>query len=269
MDSEFDEKYLQLLLERLDVCRQYRPRFGLGGGGLSLAEFQALYSADPFYTWFGLNNALVYTAHRAAGGITSVYRQIGIGVETLFRQIIQDHLGLSTEQTNWSYEIRTTTERSRTLTLDARIEPADVIDLDQRARIVDWMARASDLLALTDRVAQAMRGIVMEVRQGYKSKDSKRQNADMANAAAAYTQGYLPTLVVLSNQIDAAIVERYEKGKWLVLRGSIVAGDTASTYTFARHIIGYDLAGFFQRNSDRLRDFTRQVLDELLQANDG
>lgn len=47
-----------------------------------------------------------------------------------------------------------------------------------------------------------LKGAVFEVRQGYKSKDAKRQNADIANAAAAYTQAYLPCVVMLSSQID-------------------------------------------------------------------
>jgi len=35
-------------------------------------------------------------------------------------------------------------------------------------------------------------GVVFECRQGYKSKDSKRQNADIANASNAYKYQYLP-----------------------------------------------------------------------------
>jgi len=30
-----------------------------------LQEFQALYQADPFYNWFGLDNPLMYAAHKA------------------------------------------------------------------------------------------------------------------------------------------------------------------------------------------------------------
>lgn len=268
MTADFDEKYLQILVYRIEVCRQYKPKFGQGGEGVSLDEFRALYGADPFYSWFGLDNPLMYAAHKAAGGITSVYRQIGISGEELFRQLIQDHLGLTVEQANWSYEITTNSGRTRTLKLDGRIEPQNVQDVERRSIITAWMSKATQQLKLEDRVAQAMSGVVMEVRQGYKSKDSKRQNADMANAAEAYTKGYLPILVVLSNQIDGDIVERYERGKWLVLRGSIGGGDTYSTYSFARDVIGYDLAAFFQRNSERLKDFTENVLESLLRADD-
>ncbi|MCI0709767.1 MAG: hypothetical protein L0154_06345 [Chloroflexi bacterium] len=105
MDTSFDEKYLKILIDRIEICKQYKPKFGQRGEGLSLSEFQSLYRSDPFYSWFGLDNPLMYAAHKAAGGITSVYRQIGIGGEALFRQLIQDHLGLTTEQANWSYEI--------------------------------------------------------------------------------------------------------------------------------------------------------------------
>ncbi|NDJ62708.1 MAG: hypothetical protein GYB67_16415 [Chloroflexi bacterium] len=265
MDS-LDDKYLRILLDRIAVSKSYKPKFGNDGEGVSLDKFRSLYGSDPFYNWFGLDNPLMYAAHKAAGGITSIYRQIGIGGEALLRQLIQDHLGLTSEQANWSYKT-VTSGRPRTLKLDARIEPLNVADIDQRQKITNWMQKAARQLQLEERVAKAMGGIVMEVRQGYKSKDSKRQNADMANAAEAYTKGYLPILVVLSNQIDGDIAERYERGKWLVLRGSLEGSDLFSTYAFSREIIGYDLAGFFQRNNEQLKNFTKDILESLLRAN--
>ena len=106
----------------------------------------------------------------------------------------------------------------------------------------------------------------MEVRQGYKSKDSKRQNADITNATEAYINGYLPILILFSSQIDNDVVERYERGKWLVLRGTLLGDDTQSTYNFMRDIIGYDLAGFFERNHHQIKTFTQDVLENLLSA---
>lgn len=82
------------------VCAQYRPKFRRGKGeGLSREQFQALYQADPFYNWFELDNPLMYAAHKAAGGMTSVYRQIGIGCEYVVRLALQDSLDLSAEDT--------------------------------------------------------------------------------------------------------------------------------------------------------------------------
>ena len=210
----------------------------------------------------------MYAAHRAAGGITSIYRQIGMGSEMLVRQILQDHLGLSAEQANCSYEITTSAGRKRTLKLDARIDPADIDDSAKRERVSAWLQSAAQHLSLEARISAAMRGIVIEVRQGYKSKDAKRQNADMANAAAAYTRGYLPVLAIMSNQIDGDIVERYERGRWLVLRGSVGGGNLFSTYAFINEIAEYDLARFFQRNSTQLKTFTEDVLETLLRADD-
>lgn len=174
MDNSLDTKYLQILLNRIEISKAYKPKFGQSSQGISLHEFRALYGADSFYTWFGLDNPMMYVAHKAAGGITSVYRQIGIGCEELFRQIIQDNLELTAEQVSWSYEVKASSNRIRTLTLDGRIEPSNVIDLDRRTKIMSWMEKAAHQLQLEPRVAQAMRGIVMEIRQGYKSKDSKR-----------------------------------------------------------------------------------------------
>ncbi len=88
-----DAAYLEVIIKPIRVCAAYKPKFGRGGKtGLDLADFQALYGADPFYSWFGLDNPLMYTAHKVAGGMTSVYRQIGIGCERLFRRILRDQL---------------------------------------------------------------------------------------------------------------------------------------------------------------------------------
>jgi hypothetical protein len=102
-----DAKYLELILNPIRVCAQYKPKFGQGakGDGLTLAQFQQLYQSDPFYSWFGLDNPMMYAAHKAAGGMTSVYRQIGIGCEKLFRVVLQDALNLNDADTIWSYEV--------------------------------------------------------------------------------------------------------------------------------------------------------------------
>jgi hypothetical protein len=54
------------------------------------------------------------------------------------------------------------------------------------------------MLKIDDTVCKALHGTVFEVRQGYKSKDSKRQNADVSNASNAYAKGYLPVNMILS-----------------------------------------------------------------------
>src|SRR5437867_329026 len=101
-----DARYLSMIIQPIRVCASYKPKMGQGAdAGLTLTEFQTLYRADPFYSWFGLDHPLMYAAHKAAGGMTSVYRQIGIGVEHLFREILRDHLGLSDEQSRWAYDV--------------------------------------------------------------------------------------------------------------------------------------------------------------------
>lgn len=95
-----DKPYLDILLEALNVCKNYKPKLGQGGKkGYSLKEFREIYHGDPFYSWIGLDNPLMYAAHKAAGGMTSIYRQIGIGCEKVFRAVLQDTLNLSNEDT--------------------------------------------------------------------------------------------------------------------------------------------------------------------------
>jgi hypothetical protein len=115
----------------------------------------------------------------------------------------------------------------------------------------------------TDQIT-ALQGPVIEIRQGYKSKDSKRQNADVSNAINAYLYHYMPVVLMLSNQIDGDIAERYERSRWLILRGTTNGDKLTSAYQFYSEVIGYDLAGFFGRNSRTLKKALENVLKKLL-----
>ncbi|MBN1284218.1 MAG: hypothetical protein JXB47_02360 [Anaerolineae bacterium] len=258
-----DRRYLEIILSRLMVCRDYKPKLGQGKD-ISVEQFQALYRADPLYNWFGLADPLIYAAHKAAGGITSIYRQIGLGCEELFRQILKDELELSEADVKWSYHIETGAGRERTLSLDARIPLKQVTDQDKRKAVAGWLQKAAQQLGVDAGVAEALRGPVFEVRQGYKSKDSKRQNADITNAASAYKAGYLPTIVLLSLQIDDDIAHRYAASGILLLYGTTSGSPITSTYIFCRDIIGYDLAAFFENNAKIFQDTVNEIVKNLL-----
>lgn len=268
MPSKSDQKYFDILIEPLHVCKNYKPKLGHGGKkGYSLKEFRRFYGADPFYKWMGLDTPLMYAAHKAAGGMTSVYRQLGIGCERLFRAILQDRLLLTTEQSKWSYKVARSGGREGTLSLDGRIVIEDVGDATSRCRVEQWMTKAASILDIDPRVQQSLAGVVFEVRQGYKSKDSKRQNADIANAATAYTKGYVPCAAILSLQIDDDIALRYTAEKWLLLTGAVNVDDPhKSVYAFMKAVVGYDLAAFFERNRTSLKQHMTEVLKTLLEA---
>lgn len=125
MTKASDTEYLEIITAAIRVCADYRPRFGHGrAAGFTVAEFKELYQADPFYSWFGLDNPLMYAAHRAAGGMTSVYRQIGIGCQWAFNRILRDSLGIDEEAANWSYKVPGATGgRERTLSLTQESRP--------------------------------------------------------------------------------------------------------------------------------------------------
>ena len=262
--DKFDDKYLGLLLRKIEVCKAYRPKFGKKGA-VSLGEFKTLYGDDMFYNWFGMNSPLLYAAHKAAGGITSLYRQIGIGCEWVVKQILRDRLSLSDAQIAWSYT-KTVPGRKKPqmLTLDGRIPISEIRDAVIKKRIVRWMRGAMGHVSVVPEIAATLKGPVFEVRQGYKSKDSKRQNADIANAGTAYSQAWFPVAMLLSNQIDGDVAEAYVRAGWLLLRGVNSDSPYLSTYAFFQNVIGYDLAGFFHRNSAMLRAKVEEVLQALL-----
>ncbi len=262
-----DELYLKILLDPIKTCAEYKPRFGQGtpSGGLTLQQFQSLYKADSLYGWLGLDNPMMYTAHRAAGGMTSLYRQIGIGCERLFRTILKDTLNLSDEDVIWSYDVHLASGKKRTLHLDGRIPLDRIADKGKQEKIFAWMQESTKKIGVDPGVAATLKGMIFEVRQGYKSKDAKRQNADIANAATAYTQSYLPCAAILSTQIDTDISDRYRREKWMLLTGVVGTNDSLiSVYDFMRDVIGYDLASFFERNSPTLRKAVEDILRVLL-----
>ncbi|MEW6130288.1 MAG: hypothetical protein AB1757_24850 [Acidobacteriota bacterium] len=258
-------KYLEILIKKIEICRNYKPKFGQGKE-VSLEEFQTLYGTDPFYSWFGMDDSLIYAAHKAAGGITSLYRQVGIGCEQLFRQILQDQLGLTNEQVRWAYELQADVGKVRTLSLDGRIEIEDIASKEYRTKVTDWLTQAVAKKSLDAKIASALKGAVFEVRQGYKSKDSKRQNADISNAGIAYAQGYLPVVLMLSTQIDSDVAERYAHAGWLILRGNLDESPISSTYAFCKRVLKYDLAAFLKTNSMQLKRIVEQVVESLLKA---
>lgn len=260
-------RYREILLAPVEKCANYTPKFGHGrDGGFSLAEFQTLYGADAFYKWLGLDNPLMYSAHKAAGGITSIYRQIGIGCERLVRAVFMDYLGLGAEDVTWSYKVTGANGKERTLSLDGRIILDKIPDNEVKARCSAWMMQVADDLELASPIRKAIAGIVFEVRQGYKSKDSKRQNADIANAANAYANGYIPCLMVMSAQIDEDIVTRYHAAKWAILQGFIDASPYASTFRFFKQVVGFDFVEFMNTNQAYFKEKIHLVLEQLMRA---
>jgi len=265
VSSGSDGAYLELIRGALRVCLNYKPAFGRGReGGVTLEQFQKLYREDEFYSWFGLDSPLVYAAHKAAGGMTSVYRQIGLGCQMVFQRVLENTLSLSGADATWSYKLPTTKGKSRTLSLDGRI-PLDKIADPGRCRTVkSWLKEASEAVGVKGKNAATLRGCVFEVRQGYKSNDAKRQNADVSNASSAFAHRYLPAMVLLSVQIPDNLAERYARARWLILRGTVDGSTVDSTYVFCRDVLGYDLAGFFRRNSPAIKSETLAVFEGLL-----
>ena len=101
-----DARYRETLLAPVRICAGYRPAFGTARGEeeITLDAFRRLFGADPLYAWLGLDSPLMYAAHKAAGGMTSIYRQVGIGCERLVRAVIQDTLHLGDADVRWGYD---------------------------------------------------------------------------------------------------------------------------------------------------------------------
>lgn len=260
-----DAEYLSALLDPLKQCMHYKPAFGTGrGSGVTFEQFEELYGADPFYSWLGLQSPDVYAAHKAAGGLTSVYRQLGIGVERLFRLIVSQSLGLDDEQLRWSYEYLKPDGKNGVHTLDARVTCSDLTN-DDFNRVQQWLDKSLEAIGRSNTELK-LGGGVFEVRQGYKSADSKRQNADLRFGMRAYQESLLPVVAIMSSQVSLPVVNRYRTDGMLVLTGVLNGDETVSTYSFFRNVVGYDLAALFERNSETLANEVNKVVKALLSA---
>jgi len=260
-----DARLQEVFLNPIRSCADYRPAFGQAArSGLQVAEFQALYGRDPFYSWLGLDTAVVYSAHKAAGGLTSVYRQIGVGAERLFRAVVGDCFNLSADQLDWGYEYEGGRGKVSTHTLDAKVDRSDLNDAP-RARFQPWLDSAAATVASNAPEHAPLTGAVFEVRQGYKSADSKRQNADLRFGINAYRSGLLPVFAIFSTQVSSPVLRRYRSDGMLVLTGVVGQDPTTSTFAFLDQVIGFDLVAFFQRNRDSIRREVNRVAELLLQ----
>lgn len=259
-------KYLEEFLEPVRVSSRYMPKFGNSKkiNGYNYEEFNELYSSDPFYSWLGLNSKLMYSAHKAAGGMTSIYRQIGIGCEKLFRLIIQDSCQYDDAKfSTWSYTTETRAGKKKKLSLDGRLELDEIRNLEVLKNVQDWIQKYSQELEISN---VPTKGVVFEVRQGYKSKDSKRQNADIDNATVAWANGYLPVFAIFSSQIDTDIILRYRNSRCGIITGVLSDRETLSIYAFCAKVLGFDLANFFQTNEDVIKAEILSILEKLLSA---
>jgi hypothetical protein len=259
-----ESDYIDTLLTPLAECTHYRPAFGQSNGdGIDLPQFQALYGGDPLYHWIGLDSDLMYAAHKAAGGMTSIYRQLGIGCERLLRKVIQDHLGLTNEQVAWSYQYDKGNGQMATHTLDARIELSDIADINRRNIVKSWINDSALELGLPQNRAGSLTGAAFEIRQGYKSADSKRQGADLRFGLRAYNDAnLLPVICIVSTQASDTVCRRYRDARLLVLLGT--TSSKLSTFAFFKDVIGYDLASFFERNTTHIRKQFTVIIKQLL-----
>jgi hypothetical protein len=260
-----EQQLLKKFLEPLKTCKKYKPKFGQGNSetGVSIDQFMQLYGADPFYSWCGLDSNLMYSAHKAAGGMTSIYRQIGKGCENLFREIIIDATGYQNRvSAEWSYKTKTSAGKEKTLSLDGRLILADIENTRVKSNVTYWIKDYCGIL----QSEIPKHGVVFEVRQGYKSKDSKRQNADIDNVAVAWSQGYLPVFAIFSGQIDGDLVLRYRNNRAGIIVGNLNGTSQESLFKFCNDVLEYDLADFFKKNSLEIKKEMHETLEALLNA---
>jgi hypothetical protein len=264
MNKKHDSTYLSILLSPLDECAHYKPAFGGNSqNGIDINQFRKMYGDDPLYHWLGLDSDLIYAAHKAAGGITSIYRQLGIGCERLLRQIIKNEYQLDDTQVAWPYSYDKGNGTMATHTLDACIRTNDIKNLAKREKFCGWLFDAAHSMGYSNSNVDSLSGAAFEIRQGYKSADSKRQNADLRFGMRARSDdALLPVIMIVSTQVNNRVFQRYRDQRIYMMLG-VLKGDN-STFGFFLDVVGYGLADFFQRNSSFIRQRSEAIIKQLL-----
>lgn len=88
--------------------------------------------------------------------------------------LFKDALNLSEDDIKWSYTVTLPNGAIRTLYLDGRIALDKIANKTKRVRLHTWMKDSAELIGVDSNVFSTLTGTIFEVRQGYKSKDSKR-----------------------------------------------------------------------------------------------
>lgn len=72
--------------------------------------------------------------------MTSLYRQIGIGCERLFREIIYEKAQYSEyASAQWSYETMTKSGKKKILSLDGRLELSEILNPQIKYNVEEWI----------------------------------------------------------------------------------------------------------------------------------
>lgn len=255
--------YVEDFLRPLRLCLNYKPTFGTGRP-IGDLEFIEIYGEDFFYSAVGLSTHEIYVAHKAAGGLTSFYRQLGIACEVLIRSVLIHELGIPQESVNWNYILASEGSKDSILTLDARVAPAEVPDEGRREIIRNWLLNAAESAGIPPNIASELKGAVFEVRQGYKSADSKRQNADLRFGIHALKSGYLPCVLVFSGQVSEVVIRRYRHAGLFILMGSSRPDINMDTRDFFRDVIGWDLVKWLEVHGDVIRSELSHIIRYLI-----
>ena len=265
-DLKNDKRYMDTLISPLRTCADYKPKFGQGSD-VSLSQFHTLYGADPLYSWIGIDSDFMYAAHKAAGGMTSIYRQLGTGCERLVRAIMMDQFALTNDQMNWAYDIQKENGGIRTLRLDALLDFTLIPETPRAEILRAWTVAVAQKLGFSKPQIETLAGSVFEIRQGYKSQDAKRQNTDIQSAMRARNDCYVFVMPVLSSQISTTLRNRYQNSQMLVLVGNLSGDPLDDTFAFIEQIVGYPITDFFKRNSGAIRSEVESILRKLLSPN--
>lgn len=230
-----DEWYLSVLTDPVKATRHCEPLFGRRGQrGVDLDEFQSIYGADLFYRTCGLNDPAVYAAHRAASVMTSMYRQLGKGARQLIRAILCDSFGVTDDEATWKV-------RGQDLGCVVRLrgDAGGAADIALR----DWLSG----------IDASFGGVAIEVRQGMKTADARREHSYVeANAKSAVEQGLMPVLLLLSAQANEAAMDGYRAAGWQVLLGDTNGSIYDSSYGFIQFVTAFDLEDFLIQNHRRI-----------------
>lgn len=210
-------------------------------GVTSREHFVALIKNDPAFAPFFLHNPKYAIARVGGNLITSLHRKLGDMYEDLFKVLLQDKLGVPSNDLEFSVK----------LNVDGKLQERSTDGLIRFARLeANTRKHVFKLFNIQEET-----GVAFEVRSCYQIGDSKRIQADRDMALALQNSNIAPAMLIFCSTSLTSPVQRLSK-HWKLFQGK-------ETFRLVRELTGFDLQAYLLEESETIQPLMKRIFDMM------
>lgn len=183
---------------------------------------------------------------------TSLHRNFGDIVEMSVREIFKSAFDLDDQLAQSSFTLKSIEKRS-TRTTDVTL-PYTALEEKTVGRL---RAFHEQLCKRHRRDVEGLhatcKGVGYEVRQCYKSNDSKRRTADIDMSHLLANKGLAPVMLIFCSSSSASIIQDYNRlSKWLILEGT-------AAFEYVNDVTGFNYRAYLDSKIEKLAPQLRSL----------